>query len=138
MLRLAVVTLLFAVLLSCAPPREPEAELSEAYQVDADRRPNVIVTRNGKKLLSVGERGVGLRYLFVVDTLLGAKFEIVGNAWRTAYSIMIDGIQAAQVMMEPGLANADSYRAIIANGKAPRILFGIILAVDVLAHKGMR
>jgi arylsulfatase A-like enzyme len=42
-LRLAVVTLLFAVLLSCAPPREPEAELSEAYQVDADRRPNVIV-----------------------------------------------------------------------------------------------
>ncbi len=43
MLRLAVVTLLFAVLLSCAPPQEPEAELSEAYQVDADRRPNVIV-----------------------------------------------------------------------------------------------
>lgn len=43
MFRLAVVTLLFAVLLSCAPPQEPEAELSEAYQVDADRRPNVIV-----------------------------------------------------------------------------------------------
>jgi arylsulfatase A-like enzyme len=42
-LRLAVVTLLFAVLLSCSPPREPEAELTEAYQVDADRRPNVIV-----------------------------------------------------------------------------------------------
>jgi len=43
MLRLAVVTLLFAVLLSCAPPQERESEVSESYQVDPARRPNVIV-----------------------------------------------------------------------------------------------
>jgi N-acetylglucosamine-6-sulfatase len=43
MLRLAVVTLLFSVLLSCAPIREDEEGAFEAYQVDPDRRPNVIV-----------------------------------------------------------------------------------------------
>jgi uncharacterized protein YxjI len=100
------------------------------------KRPKVIVMSEGKKLPSVGERGVGLRDHFVIDTPLRAKFEIVGNAWSTAYSIMIDGVQAAQVMMEPGLAKADSCRVIIAKGKAPRILFGIILTVDILTHEG--
>jgi hypothetical protein len=41
-------------------------------------------------------------------------------------------------MMEPGLTKADSYRVVVASGKAPRILFGVVLAVDILAHKGKR
>lgn len=102
------------------------------------KRPKVNVMSKGKKLLSVGERRVGIRDHFVIDTPLPAKFEIVGNAWSTAYTITIDGDPAAQIMMEPGLAKADSYRVIVASGKAPRILFGVVLAVDILAHKGKR
>jgi uncharacterized protein YxjI len=102
------------------------------------KRPHVDVVSKGKKLLSLGERRVGIRDHFVIDTPLPAKFEIVGNAWSTAYSITIDGETAAEIRMEPGLAKADSYRVIVAPGKAPRILFGIILAVDILAHKGKR
>ena len=102
------------------------------------KRPKVNVMSKGKKLLSVGERRVGIRDHFVIDTPLPAKFEIVGNAWSTAYSITIDGQTAADIRMEPGLTKADSYRVVIAPGKAPRILFGIILAVDMLAHKGKR
>jgi uncharacterized protein YxjI len=104
----------------------------------AGKRPKVNVMSKGKKLLSVGERRVGIRDHFVIDTPLPAKFEIVGNAWSTAYTITIDGDPAAQIMMEPGLAKADSYRVVVASGKAPRILFGVVLAVDILAHKGKR
>ncbi|MFC1790989.1 sulfatase [Gemmatimonadota bacterium] len=43
MLRLALVTLLFAAFLSCTPPQDREGDASEAYMVDRDRRPNVIV-----------------------------------------------------------------------------------------------
>ena len=102
------------------------------------KRPRVKVMSKGKKLLTVSERRVGIRDHFVIDTPLPAQFEIVGNAWSTAYSITIDGEPAAQIMMEPGLTKADSYRVVVASGKAPRILFGVILAVDILAHKGKR
>lgn len=43
MLRLALVTLFFAALLSCTPPQERPSEAAEAYVVDPERRPNVIV-----------------------------------------------------------------------------------------------
>jgi len=43
MIRLGLVAFLLALLLSCAPPREPEGEASKSYLVDRDRRPNVIV-----------------------------------------------------------------------------------------------
>ena len=102
------------------------------------KRPKVNVLSKGKKILSVSERRVGIRDHFVIETPLPASFEIVGNAWSTAYSITIDGDTAAQIRMEPGLAKADSYRVVVAGGKAPRILFGVILAVDILAHKGKR
>jgi uncharacterized protein YxjI len=48
----------------------------------AGKRPKVNVMSKGKKLLSVGERRVGIRDHFVIDTPLPAKFEIVGNAWK--------------------------------------------------------
>ncbi len=43
MLRLSLVTLLFAALLACSPPRDPEEGAADAYLVDRDRRPNIIV-----------------------------------------------------------------------------------------------
>ena len=101
-------------------------------------RPHVDVVSNGKKILSVGERRVGLRDHFVIDTPLPATFDIVGNAWSTSYSITINGEPAAQIMMEPGLAKADTYHVVIGKGRAPRILFGLILGVDILTHQGKR
>jgi uncharacterized protein YxjI len=101
-------------------------------------RPHVNVESNGKKILSIGERRVGLKDRFVIDTPLPAKFEIVGNVWSTRYTIIINGDAAAQVMMEPGLMKADTYDVVIGEGRAPRILFGLILAVDMLTHKGKR
>ena len=89
---------------------KPVVELKER----PGKRPRVIVVRKGKKLLSVGEGGVGLRGQFGIDAPLREKFEIVGNALSTAYLIMIDGVQMDQVMMNPGLAKADSCRVIIA------------------------
>lgn len=104
----------------------------------AGRRPHVDVVSNGKKLLSIGERRVGLRDHFVIDTALPAKFEITGNAWSTNYQIAINGDAAAHVWMEPGLVKADTYHVVIGEGRAPRILFGLILATDILTHKGKR
>lgn len=43
MLRLGLITLLFAILLSCSPVQEPAGQASEIYSVDRDRRPNIIV-----------------------------------------------------------------------------------------------
>jgi len=102
------------------------------------RRPHVDVVSNGKKLLSIGERRVGLRDHFVIDTPLPARFEISGNAWSTNYQVAINGDVAAHVWMEPGLVKADTYHVIIGEGRAPRILFGLILATDILTHKGKR
>ena len=101
-------------------------------------RPHVDVVSNGKKILSIGERRVGLRDHFVIDTPLPAKFEIEGNAWSTRYAITINGDVAAQIMMEPGLVKADTYNVVIGEGRVPRILFGMILATDILTHKGKR
>jgi len=101
-------------------------------------RPKVEVVSNGKKILSIGERRVGLRDHFVIDTPLPAKFDIVGNAWSTRYTITINGDPAAQVMMEAGLAKADTYHVVVGKGRGPRILFGLILAIDILTHKGKR
>lgn len=101
-------------------------------------RPKVEILSKGKKLLSVGERRVGLRDHFVIDTPLPAKFDIVGNAWSTSYTITINGDSAAQVMMEPGLAKADTYHVVVGHGRGPRILFGLILGIDILTHKGKR
>ncbi|MCL1599360.1 MAG: LURP-one-related family protein [Actinomycetia bacterium] len=101
-------------------------------------RPHVDVESNGKKLISIGERRVGLKDRFVIETPMPAKFDIVGNVWSTRYTITINGETAAQVMMEPGLVKADTYDVLVAEGKAPRILFGIIIAVDILTHKGKR
>lgn len=101
-------------------------------------RPKVEVVSNGKKLMSIGERRVGLRDHFVIDTPLPAKFDIVGNAWSTSYTITINGDPAAQVMMEAGLAKADTYHVVVGKGRGPRILFGLILAIDILTHKGKR
>jgi len=102
------------------------------------KRPHVDVVSKGKKLLSIGERRVGIRDHFVIDTPLPATFDITGNAWSTNYQIAINGDVAAQVWMEPGLVKADTYHVTIGDGRAPRILFGLILATDVLAHKGKR
>ncbi len=101
-------------------------------------RPHVDVKSNGKTLLSIGERRVGLKDRFVIETPLPAKFEIDGNVWSTRYTITINSELAAQVMMEPGLVKADTYDVLIAEGKAPRILFGLIIAIDILTHKGKR
>ncbi|VAW07693.1 hypothetical protein MNBD_ACTINO01-2358 [hydrothermal vent metagenome] len=101
-------------------------------------RPHVDVESNGKTLLGIGERRVGLKDRFVIDTPLPVKFEVVGNVWSTRYTITINGDPAAQVMMEPGLVKADTYDVLIAEGKAPRILFGLIIAIDILTHKGKR
>ena len=101
-------------------------------------RPHVDIESNGKKLLSIGERRVGLKDRFVIDTPMPAKFDVVGNVWSTRYTITINGDPAAQVMTEPGLVKADTYDVVIAEGKAPRILFGLVLAIDVLTHKGKR
>ena len=86
-------------------------------------RPYVDVVSNGKRVPNIGKRRVGLRDHFVIDTPLPSKFDIVGNAWRTSYSITINGDPAAQIMMEPGLAKADAYHVVIGKGRAPRILF---------------
>ena len=43
MIRLVLVTLFFAALLSCAPPQERPSESAESYIVDPEARPNVIV-----------------------------------------------------------------------------------------------
>lgn len=101
-------------------------------------RPHVDIVSNGKKIVSVNQRRVGIRDRFVIDTPLPAKFDIVGNAWSTNYTITINGQPAAQVMMEPGLTKADTYHVVIGKGRGPRILFGLILAIDILAHKGKR
>lgn len=101
-------------------------------------RSKVEVKARGKKLFTIGERRVGIRDHFVIDTPLPAKFEIVGNPWSTSYVITIDGEPAAQVMMEPGLVKADTYNVIIGEGRKPGILIGLVLAVDILAHQGKR
>lgn len=101
-------------------------------------RPHVEVASHGKTLLSIGERRVGVKDRFVIDTPLPATFDIVGNVWSTRYAITINGETAAQVMMEPGLVKADTYDVIVAEGKKPRILFGLILAIDILTHQGKR
>lgn len=101
-------------------------------------RPHVDIVSNGRKLMSIGERRVGLRDHFVFKTPLPASFDIVGNAWSTSYTITINGEPAAQIMMEPGLAKADTYHVVIGAGRGPRILFGIILAIDILTHQGKR
>lgn len=101
-------------------------------------RPHVDVLSNGKKLVSIGERRVGVKDRFVIDTPLPTKFDVVGNVWSTRYTITIDGKPAAQVMMEPGLVKADTYDVIIAEGIQPRIPFGLILAIDILTHQGKR
>jgi len=80
-------------------------------------RPKVEVKSNRKTLLSIGERRVGLRDHFVIDTPLPATFDILGNAWSTSYTITIDGEPVAQVFMEPGLAKADTYNVIIGEGR---------------------
>jgi len=101
-------------------------------------RPKVELVSNGKKIMSIGERRVGLRDHFVIDSPLPATFDIVGNAWSTNYVITINGDGAAQVYMEPGLVKADTYHVTIGKGRAPRILFGLVLATDILTHKGKR
>ncbi len=101
-------------------------------------RPHINIYSNGKKLMSISERRVGLRDHFLFDTPLPAHFDVTGNAWSTNYTITINGEPAAQVMMEPGLAKADTYHVNIGPGRGPRILFGIILAIDLLTHKGKR
>ncbi|VAV90314.1 hypothetical protein MNBD_ACTINO01-1703 [hydrothermal vent metagenome] len=99
---------------------------------------HVDVESNGKTLLGIDERRVGLKDRFVIDTPLPAKFDVVGNVWSTRYTITINGDPAAQVMMEPGLVKADTYDVLIAEGKGPRIIFGLIIAIDILTHKGKR
>ncbi len=101
-------------------------------------RPKVELVSNGKRLMSIGERRVGLRDHFVVDTPLPVTFGISGNAWSTNYTITMNGEPAIQVMMEPGLAKADTYHVVVADGRGPRILFGLVLAIDILTHKGKR
>ncbi len=101
-------------------------------------RPKVDIVSNGKKLMSMGERRVGLRDHFVIDSPLPATFDITGNMWSTNYVITINGEPAAQVYMEPGLVKADTYHVIIGKGRAPRILFGMILGTDILTHQGKR
>ena len=102
-------------------------------------RPKVQVrSPKGKTLLTIGERRVGLRDHFVIDTPMPAAFDIVGNAWSTNYTITIEGEPVAQVMMEPGLVKADTYDVVIGEGRKPRILIGLILAIDILTHQGKR
>jgi uncharacterized protein YxjI len=100
--------------------------------------PTVEVRSNRTTLLSVGERRVGLGDHFVIDTPLRATFDIVGDAWSTSYTITIDGGPVADVTIRPGLAQADTYSVIIAEGETTHILFGLTLAIDILTHHTKR
>lgn len=100
--------------------------------------PTVEIRSNGGTVLSIEQSRVGLSDHFVIDTRLPATFDIVSNASGPSYTITIDNTPVADVLMKPGLAEADTYSVIIAEGDKPHILFGLILAIDILTHHTKR
>ena len=95
----------------------------------------VDVTKDGTRLLSIGERRIGLRDHCVIDTPMPATFDIVGDVQSTSYTITIDGQPVAEVVMKAGLAEDDTYSVTIVEGREFRILLALILAIDILTHQ---
>ena len=94
-----------------------------------------------RRVVFTGSAGLG-PYAFTFEILddddLAVYFNTTKLTKTTDYTVTINGQPAAQVYLEPGLAKSDTYNVIIGTGKQPRILIGIVIAVDMLAHQGKR